>query len=131
MQSFDWFAIKNLTYTSVEPQYDDSLKVPEKVPPHPITSSFSFAPAPKTYYISSNIGDISSIIKSERDHVSIKFLSCGASMQSKSMITIIFHTFQGRFGYCLAYSANSGREAYANLFEVKLIKKLQFISNSK
>ncbi|KAL7632965.1 UNVERIFIED_CONTAM: hypothetical protein RMT77_016675 [Armadillidium vulgare] len=131
MQSIDWFAVKNLKYTSVEPQYDDSLKVPEKVPPHPITSSFSFAPAPKTYYISSNIGDISSILKSERDHVSIKFLSWGASVESTSMITIIFHTFQGRFGYCLAFPANSGREAYANLFEVKLIKKLPFISNSK
>ncbi|RXG53281.1 hypothetical protein Avbf_15070 [Armadillidium vulgare] len=72
-QAIDWTALKHLKYTSDEPRYDDSLKLLEKVPP----PSFS---NPKSYYGTSNIGNTSSILKGERDHVSIKFIARGASI---------------------------------------------------
>ncbi|KAB7504722.1 hypothetical protein Anas_14325 [Armadillidium nasatum] len=132
MQEIDLIAVKNLKYTSVERQYDDSLKLLEKVPPPPITPP-SLIPHPhKTFYGTSNIGDISSILKGQRDNVSIKFLSCGTSIRNTtSNMIIFFQTLQGRLGYCMAYSAYLVTDDYANSFEEKLIKKLKFISNSK
>ncbi|RXG51404.1 hypothetical protein Avbf_14714, partial [Armadillidium vulgare] len=96
MQGIEWIAVENLKYTSGEPKYDDSLKVLQKVPPSSFTTPCHFPYIHKAYYITSNIGDISSILKGEREHVSIKFLSWGSSMRSKSSNMIFFQTFQGR-----------------------------------
>ncbi|KAL7631073.1 UNVERIFIED_CONTAM: hypothetical protein RMT77_018627 [Armadillidium vulgare] len=124
-QAIDWTALKHLKYTSDEPRYDDSLKLLEKVPP----PSFS---NPKSYYGTSNIGNTSSILKGERDHVSIKFIARGASIPSMSSnVILFFQTFQGKLSFCMAYSADFVSDDSANLCKEKLINKLQFVCKSK
>ncbi|KAL7639187.1 UNVERIFIED_CONTAM: hypothetical protein RMT77_010721 [Armadillidium vulgare] len=124
-QAIDWNAVKHLKYTSDEPQYDDSLKLLEKVPPSSFTS-------PKNYYGTSNICNTSSILKGERDHVSIKFIARGASISSMSSNMIIFfQTFQGKLSFCMAYSAELVSDDSANLCKEKLINKLKFVCKSK
>ncbi|RXG53844.1 hypothetical protein Avbf_14478, partial [Armadillidium vulgare] len=81
MRAIDWTAEEYLANMSSEPQLDDSLKVFENVPPPPITPPSLLPPSHKVYYNTSNIGDISSNLQGERDHVNIKFLSRGASIR--------------------------------------------------
>ncbi|KAL7631773.1 UNVERIFIED_CONTAM: hypothetical protein RMT77_017927 [Armadillidium vulgare] len=132
MRAIDWTAEECLANMSSEPQLDDSLKVFENVPPPPITPPSLLPPPHKVYYNTSNIGDISSNLQGEQDHVNIKFLSRGASIRSKSRNMAIFlHTFKGRLSYCMAYSSYLVTDDYANLCEGKLINKLQYISKSK
>ncbi|KAL7630743.1 UNVERIFIED_CONTAM: hypothetical protein RMT77_019044 [Armadillidium vulgare] len=132
MQAIEWIAVEYFTNTSSEPQLDDSLKLFEKETPPPITTPSFLLPPPKTYYGTSNLGDISSILKGERDHVSIKFLSRGTSYPSKSLnMMIFFQTLKGRLSYCMAYSAYLVTDDYANLCKGKLINKLQSICKFK
>ncbi|KAL7633208.1 UNVERIFIED_CONTAM: hypothetical protein RMT77_016578 [Armadillidium vulgare] len=124
-QAIDWTAEKHLKYTSDEPRYDDSLKLLEKV-------SSPFFSHPKKYFGTSNLGNISSILKGERDHVSIKFITSGVSISSMSSnMLLIFQTFQGKLSYCMAYSAALVSDDCANLCKEKLINKLQFVCKSK
>ncbi|KAL7633207.1 UNVERIFIED_CONTAM: hypothetical protein RMT77_016577 [Armadillidium vulgare] len=132
MQAIDWIAEEYLANISSEAQLDDSLKLLEKDTPPPITTPSFLLPPPKTYYGTSNLGDISSILKGERDHVSIKFLSRGTSYPSTSLnMMIFFQTLKGRLSYCMAYSAYLVTDNFANLCKEKLINKLQFISKFK
>ncbi|KAB7494371.1 hypothetical protein Anas_14360 [Armadillidium nasatum] len=128
MRAIDWIAEEYLANISSEPQLDDSLKLIEKVSSPSITIPSFLLPPPKTYYVTSNVGDISSILKSERDNVNIKFLSRGTSIPSKSMNMLVFlQTFKGKLSYCMAYSAYLVTDDYANLCKEKLINKLQSI----
>ncbi|KAL7631085.1 UNVERIFIED_CONTAM: hypothetical protein RMT77_018614 [Armadillidium vulgare] len=132
MQAIDWIAEEYLANISSETQLDDSLKLVEEVSPPSITTPSFLLPPPKVYYDTSYMGDISSILKGERDHVSIKFLSRGISIPSKSMNMMIFlQTFKGKLRFCMAYSAYLVTDDYANLCKEKLINKLQSICKLK
>ncbi|KAB7505798.1 hypothetical protein Anas_05266 [Armadillidium nasatum] len=83
-----------------------------------------------SYYSTTNMGDLSSMLQGRGDHVSIKWLArCTSAHTINTLMTHIFQTYEGKFLYGLGYSTHIVRDDAANLYVDKIINKLKIISN--
>lgn len=88
------------------------------------------APPPYSYYVATNMGDVSSIIQTKGDHVRIKWFTRAAADHCMNKIMLpYFQTFESRLIYCVAYSTHLLRDEFAHLFVEKIINKLKIISS--
>lgn len=86
-------------------------------------------PPPKSYYGTTNMGDLTSIIQGRRDHVGIKWIKRGASVHGINACLVAFlHTYENRCLYCIAYSTHIVKDELANLFVERVIEKLKRLS---
>ncbi|RXG55425.1 hypothetical protein Avbf_09953, partial [Armadillidium vulgare] len=87
-------------------------------------------PPPKSYYCTTNMGDLKSIVQGKREYVRIKWLTRGvASHGMNASIVSFIHTYEGRFLYCIGYSTHIVRDDLANLLVDRIIGKLNILSN--
>lgn len=88
------------------------------------------APPPYSYYCTTNMGDVTSIIQSKGDYVSIKWFTRGAADHCMNRIMLpFFQTYESRLIYCIAYSTHLLSEDLVNQCVEKIINKLKIISN--
>ncbi|KAL7648290.1 UNVERIFIED_CONTAM: hypothetical protein RMT77_000196 [Armadillidium vulgare] len=116
-------------------------KTLDEIIAYPLTSksgeSYNFAelfsnpPPLNIYYSTSNMGDLSSILKNEGKHVNIDWLTRSTSCHSLNMSFIhLFHTLNGRFMYGMDYSTKYITDSLADLYVEKIFNKLELICNS-
>ncbi|RXG54704.1 hypothetical protein Avbf_15206 [Armadillidium vulgare] len=84
----------------------------------------------KSYYCSTNLGDLSSILQGRGNHVRIKSFKRGASGHCANYPFIpYFQTYEGRLIYSIAYSIHLVTDDLINLLVDKMVNKLNIISN--
>ncbi|RXG67855.1 hypothetical protein Avbf_07416 [Armadillidium vulgare] len=70
-----------------------------------------------SYYSTTNMGDLSSMLQGRGDQVSIKWLArCTSAHTINTLMTHIFQTYEGKFLYGLGYSTHIVRDDAANLY---------------
>ncbi|KAL7631176.1 UNVERIFIED_CONTAM: hypothetical protein RMT77_018521 [Armadillidium vulgare] len=85
---------------------------------------------PSAYYVTTNMGDLSSILQGRGDHVHIKWLArCTSTEIMNIIMTHIFQTYEGKFLYGLGYSTHLMTDEIANIFVDRIINKLKLLSN--
>ncbi|RXG60269.1 hypothetical protein Avbf_17700 [Armadillidium vulgare] len=91
---------------------------------------FTKITAPSAYYVTTNMGDLSSILQGRGDHVSIKWLArCTSAEMMNTIMTHIFQTYEGKFLYGLGYSTHLMTDEFANTYVDRIIDKLKLLSN--
>lgn len=118
-----------------------NCKTVDEILAYPLTSksgeSYNFAelfrnpPPLNIYYSTTNMGDLSSILKNEGKHVNIDWLTRSSSCHHLNMSFVhLFHTFKGRIMYGMDYSTKYATDSLANLYIEKIFEKIDLICNS-